>query len=131
MTFFEDLKQVSDELDSELATKAVLTPMIRPINGRLRPDASRAEFETSGIFHEYPKSAGDGRYSRDGLNETSIKSVVPSISINTLLLKWRPTQGDEVYLPELGRRFRILDVELEMHTRTRFLLENMDPNPAS
>jgi hypothetical protein len=131
MTIFDDLRKISSDLDVELGTEVLLTPMVRNPNGRLRPDTSRAPLVTVGIFHEHPRSAGDGRFSRDGLNETSIKSVVPSISIRTDLLRWKPTQGDTVSVPELGRTFRVLDMEREMHTRTRLLLENLEPNLAA
>jgi hypothetical protein len=135
MTWFAQMRGMAADLGEEFGTECVFTPMIARPNERMRVDPSRVVFTGSGIFAEPPIFAGDGSaragaIRKDGLEETMISSTLPSLSVILDDLPWRPTQGDQVYLPELRRRFRFLAPLREMAYRTRYTLEELGKIPA-
>lgn len=122
---------MSEELDDEFGMPMILSGMIGGTNERMKPDPRRPAVEIIGIFHESNRDMGDGRYGRDGLKETKISSSVPYVSVMETCLPWKPTIGDIVVIPELGRTFRVLDAKKEMPTRVRLDLEDTRPIPTS
>jgi hypothetical protein len=96
--------------------------LARP-NRRSAPDPNRAPYEIIGVFHETFKPVGDGRRNADGMSDTGIASSVCTFSAPRDCFAILPTQGDEVLLCEHGRTFRVMDVQIEMKTRTRLVLE--------
>lgn len=125
MSWDEALGELSDALDEEFASAAVITPMLARPNSRAAADPSRPAFELTGIFHENHRYAGKGNRSGDGLDETKIASVTCTFSAAACAFKFKPTQLDLIRICQRGRwrEFRITDVTFEMPGRTMLVLE--------
>ncbi len=130
MTWLQDLKGMAEMFDDEFGTTALISGMMARVNERARPDQNRPQFEIIGIFSEHYRPMGDGRYSRDGLSETMISSTAASFSLMPTCCPWLPTQGDHVLVCELGRLFRVSDVQRHIQHRSLLVLEAMGANPA-
>jgi len=125
VTWMEALQEMAPIFDEEFGTLARITPMIGRPNRRMEIDTSRPVQEVMGVFHETHKLAGDGRRNTDGLSETSIAAVQVSFSVETGVLCSPVTQGDVVEICEIGRTFRVIDLQFEIAHRTKFVLEDL------
>lgn len=131
MSWLGRVAKMSERLDDRLGTLVEISGWVSRPNERQRPDPSRPTFRVVGIYHENTAMVGDGigMAKKDGLHETKISATQPFVSVRLSECKWKPTQGDRVYVSELGRTFRILDIEREMHTRSRLMLEALEALP--
>jgi hypothetical protein len=84
-----------------------------------------------GVYHEAAEPMGSGRQDRDGLSKTWLTSTITTFSAERASFRWPPTQGDIIYLRELGRMYRITDIKFEMRTRTVLVLESLQGVPAA
>lgn len=125
MSWDDALAELSDALDEEFSSDAVITPMLARPNSRAVADPARPAYDLRGIFHENHRYAGKGNRSGDGLDETKIASVVCTFSAATCAFKSKPTQLDHIRICQRGRwrEFRIMDVTFEMPGRSMLVLE--------
>jgi hypothetical protein len=131
MTWNDELARMAADKDDEFGSVAVFQHMVAKANERARADATKPRYEICGVFHEGAKPEGMGRKNGDGLHQTWLTSTRTTFSSVRTNFKWPPTQGDVILLVAINRIFRVLDIEYEMVTRTRLVLEATESIPAA
>lgn len=131
--WLDDVRQMGAELDEEMGTAAIHTPMIAKANERWRPNPSHQEYQIIGIFEEVLDFMGQGQraVTKDGLKSTQLASSMVTFSALAAAFQVAPTQGDRISIPKLGRGFRVQDIRYRMPGRTLLVLEDVEAIPAS
>jgi hypothetical protein len=115
MSFLQSLRQMAGDLDAEFGTDIFITGALTSPNKRAQADPARPRTCIPGIYHEATDLVSNGG-KRDGMKEVNISTTDPTVSI----------------MPErlCCRKFRVIDIKREMHTRQCLVLEDLNRIPA-